>query len=416
LPSETFNDNKDNMRQAASFAWLGALTAAAVLAACGSTPNAPAASTNSTAVAVSTGADRNQYASADSWLCLPGRTDACSVNLDAALFGRGGTPAGRETYHAAAAAPIDCFYVYPTISNDPTPNSDMIAGPEEKRTVEHQLARFGLECRLFAPIYRQVTIKGLLSRLTGQPMAIDPQLAYRDVQDAWNYYLQHYNQGRGVVLIGHSQGARMLSDLLRQQIEGRPVQKQLVSALLIGTNVSVPPGKDVGGTFKQVPLCRSPGQAGCVVSYVSFRDRLPPPANSLFGRVTDGNQVACTNPAALAGGRGVLHSYLPVRTNLTGQPHDKTGFAALARKADAPFASPQAIASAECVQRDNASYLSVSIDPAYTAAGIDVAGDLYYGDRLLQEWGLHLVDVELAQGNLIGIVRQQAQAWAARDR
>lgn len=402
------------MRQTALIFGFSTLTA--LLAACTSAPNAPVASTVSPAVVSSAAGAGTQYASSDSWLCLPGRADACSVNLDAALFGRGGAPSGRENYRAAVSAPVDCFYVYPTISNDPTPNSDMMAGPEEKRTVEHQLARFGSVCRPFAPIYRQVTIQGLRSRLTGQPMAIDPQLAYRDVLDAWNYYLQHHNQGRGVVLIGHSQGARMLSDLLRQQIEGKPVQKQLVSALLIGSNITVPKGKDVGGTFSQVPLCRTAAQTGCVISYVSFRDRLPPPANSLFGRSADGNQVACTNPAALAGGRGVLRSYLPVKTNLTGQAHDKTGFAALAQlaqKADAQFASPEAIAAAECVQRDNASYLSISIDPAYTAAGIDIAGDLLYGERLLQEWGLHLVDVELAQGNLIAIVRQQAQAWSA---
>jgi hypothetical protein len=415
------------MRQASTLALLGVFAAAAVVTACGTAPTTastsnaastttasavtkatPAVSAPSSAAGASAG---NDYANEANWLCLPGRSDACSVNLDASLFKRGGEPAGREPFRPAAAAPVDCFYVYPTISNDPTPNSDMNAGPEERRTVEHQLARFGSACRLFAPIYRQVTIQGLRSRLTGQPMAIDPQLAYRDVLAAWNHYLQNHNQGRGVVLIGHSQGARMLSDLLRLQIEGKPVQKQLVSALLIGSNITVPAGKDVGGTFSQIPLCRSASQTACVISYVSFRDRLPPPANSLFGRVTDGNQVACTNPAALAGGKGVLRSYLPVKTNLTGQPHDKTGFATLARKAETSFASPEAIASAECTQRDNASYLSISIDPTYTAAGIDVAGDLMYGERLLQEWGFHLVDVELAQGNLIDIVKQQAAAW-----
>jgi hypothetical protein len=409
------------MRQTTPGLMLGALAAAALLAACGTNPTSstspsPGSSTAGTAsTAARTTEAGNDYSSGDNWLCLPDRIDACSVNLDASQFRRGGEPAGLEGYRPAASAPVDCFYVYPTISNDPTPNSDMNPGPEEKRTVEHQFARFGSECRLFAPVYRQVTIQGLRSRLTGQPMAVNPQLAYGDVLAAWRHYLQHHNRGRGVVLIGHSQGARILSELVRQEIEGKPVQKQLVSALLIGTNISVPPGKDSGGTFRQLPLCRSAGQTACVISYVSFRDRLPPPANSLFGRVSDGNQVACTNPAALAGGRGVLRSYLPVKTNLTGQPHDKTGFAALAKKADAPFASPEGIASAECVQRDNASYLSVSIDPAYTAAGIDIAGDLFYGDRILQDWGLHLVDVELAQGSLIDIVRQQAKTWIAAN-
>jgi hypothetical protein len=58
--------------------------------------------------------------------------------------------------------------------------------------------------------------------------------------------------------------------------------------------------------------------------------------------------------------------------------------------------------------------LSIRVNPAYTAAGIDIAGDFFYGDRLLQEWGLHLVDIDLAQGNLVEIVRQQAKVWTAK--
>ncbi|MBV0881577.1 DUF3089 domain-containing protein [Noviherbaspirillum sp. L7-7A] len=406
------------MRQTTLPIPVGAL-AAVLLTACGTAPTAstPAPASVATAVpAKSASAGGNDYSDGANWLCLPGSSDACSINLDASLFKPGGEPAGRETFRAAIAPAIDCFYVYPTISNDPMPNSDMIPGPEEKRTVEHQLARFGSECRLFAPVYRQVTIRGLTSHLTGQPMAIDTQMPYLDVLAAWNQYLRLYNNGRGVVLIGHSQGARVLSDLLRQEIEGKPASAQLVSALLIGTNIGVPKGRDVGGTFRQTPLCRAPGQTGCVVSYVSFRDSSPPPANSLFGRLADGNQVACTNPASLAGGPGVLRSYLPTKTNLIGRPHDHTGFAMLARKSDAPFASPQAIARAECVQANNASYLSVTTSPAYTAVGIDIASDLYSGDRIRPEWGTHLVDIELAQGSLIGVVRSQAEAWRARSR
>jgi hypothetical protein len=396
------------------FGLLAALSAITVLASCSSAPTQATRTTSTSATPATTAANSNDYANGDHWLCLPGRKDACSVDLDVSLFKPAGIPAGRESFRVNSEAPVDCFYVYPTISNDPTPNSDMIAGDEERRAVANQLARFGSECRLYAPMYRQVTIPGLLSRLSGKPMATDQQLAYRDVLDAWNYYLQHHNKGRGVVLIGHSQGARMLSELLGKQIEGKPVQKQLVSALLLGSNVIVPKGRDVGGTFSQVPLCRSAGQTGCVVAYVSFRENLPPPANSLFGKATDGNTVACTNPAALAGGSGVLRSYLSAKTNLIGQPHGKTRFAGLAQKADAPFVNPESIASAECVQRDNASYLSIRVNPAYTAAGIDIAGDFFYGDRLLQEWGLHLVDVDLAQGNLVEIVRQQTKAWTAK--
>ena len=132
-----------------------------------------------------------------------------------------------------------------------------------------------------------------------------------DVRDAWNYYLQHDNKGRGVVLVGHSQGSFILIELMRHEIDGKPIQSQIVSAILLGATVAVPKGKDVGGTFKTISLCHSATQIGCLMVYASFRSTVPPPANTLFGKVPEPDMVAaCTNPAALAGGSGALHAYL----------------------------------------------------------------------------------------------------------
>src|SRR6185503_11227192 len=119
------------------------------------------------------------------------------------------------------------------------------------------------------------------------------------------------NQGRGFVLIGHSQGSYILAELIRQEIDGKPIQSRLVSAILPGMTISVPRGKDVGGMFQHVPICRASSQVGCVIAYASFRSTVPPPQNTLFGKVADPAMVAaCTNPAALAGGSGKLHAYL----------------------------------------------------------------------------------------------------------
>src|SRR5262249_47148557 len=164
----------------------------------------------------------------------------------------------------------------------------------------------------YAPMYGQITLAGLRrSLVTGgtPPWGDGPH--YTDVRDAWNYYLQHDNKGRGVVLVGHSQGSFILMDLMRNEIDGKPIQSQLVSAILLGTTVAVPKGKDVGGTFKSMPLCHAATQTGCVMVYASFRSTVPPPANTLFGKVPEPEMVAaCTNPAALGGGSGALHSYL----------------------------------------------------------------------------------------------------------
>jgi hypothetical protein len=43
----------------------------------------------------------------------------------------------------------------------------------------------------------------------------------------------------------------------------------------------------------------------------------------------------------------------------------------------------------------------------------DIPGDLRFGGQIAPDWGLHLVDVNLAIGNLVDIVREQSKAWLA---
>ena len=215
--------------------------------------------------------DPNNYAVDASWLCRPGSQDACSVDLATTIVQADGSVT-REDWKADPNAPIDCFYVYPTVSTDPTPFSDMMADPAELNVIRQQFARFGSTCRRYAPLYRQVTLAGLRTMLAGGGGgAHQPGPQYDDVRDAWKYYLEHDNQGRGVVLVGHSQGSFILTELIRQEIDGKPVQSRLVSAILLGATLAVPRGKDVGGSFQHVPLCRATSQTGCVITYVSFR-------------------------------------------------------------------------------------------------------------------------------------------------
>jgi Protein of unknown function (DUF3089) len=153
---------------------------------------------------------KNDYSDGKNWLCRPGRQDACVVDQTTTIVAKDGKLT-REAWKANSNAPIDCFYVYPTVSRDPGGNSDMIAGPEETGVVATQLARFGSQCRIYAPLYRQATLTALRAATAGTPMAVDRALGYNDVLDAWNHYLQHDNNGRGVVLIGHSQGSGVLT-------------------------------------------------------------------------------------------------------------------------------------------------------------------------------------------------------------
>lgn len=361
---------------------------------------------------------RNDYADPKNWLCLPGRQDACAVDQTATVVAADGK-LSRETWKADPAAPVDCFYVYPTVSLDPGGNSDMTAGPEENGVVRVQFARFAAQCRLYAPLYRQATLTALRSAATANPIAADRMLAYNDVLDAWNSYLQRDNNGRGVVLIGHSQGSGVLTGLIRNEIDGKPAQSRLVSALLLGSNLAVPKGKDVGGVFQSIPLCRSSKQTGCAISYVSFRSTVPPPGNSRFGRVDGPDMVAaCTNPAALGGGKGELRAYLTSSgRSIVGSAAEPRPWVTPAQPIETPFVSVPGLLSAECVSNQHGSYLAVTVhgnplDPRTD----DITGDVMTNGQVNASWGLHLIDVQIALGNLVDIVREQGRAFAAARR
>lgn len=358
----------------------------------------------------------NDYSNSKSWLCRPVEPGACDTDLTTTVIAPGGKLT-RETWTADKNAPIDCFYVYPTVSTDPTPNSDMIPDPAELNVVRQQFARFGSKCRTYAPLYRQVTLAGLRLLLAGtaKGVSLDHGLQYDDVRDAWNYYLQHDNQGRGFVLVGHSQGSFILAELIRQEIDGKPSQSRMISAILPGTTLALPRGKDLGGAFQHVPVCHSASQTGCVIVYASFRSNVPPPANSLFGKSAGSDSVAaCANPAALTGGNGELHAYLSAEgRTITGTAAPKPWVADA--KIETPWVSVPRMLTARCASNDNATYLEVTVhpDPSSKRAD-DISGDINANGQVVAQWGLHLVDMNLAMGNLLEIVGQQGKAWLAR--
>lgn len=350
------------------------------------------------------------YAQDASWLCRPGRADACAVNQDITVVQANGRTKV-ERFRPAKAPAFDCFYVYPTVSTDPTPNSDMVAGPEERRVASAQAARFASKCRVFAPVYRQATLTALRQVLTGGTPAIDRAMALRDVQLAWNDYLARDNGGRGVVLIGHSQGAGVLKELLARYIEGQPIQRNIISAMLIGTNIAVPAGKTIGGDLKRLPLCTAEGQYGCVVTYVTFRADAPPPANSRFGRVAEpGMAAGCVNPAALAGGRAVTNAIFST-AGAGGSSSPQPSWTTTGTMST-PFVKVPGLVAAQCTSQGGFDYLAVTTnaDPADPRAD-RLGGDVVANGAILADWGLHLLDMPVVMGDLVELADQQALAW-----
>jgi hypothetical protein len=327
-----------------------------------------------------------------------------------------------ESWAADPRAPIDCFYVYPTVSRDTTEYSDLVPDDDERGVVRQQFARFASVCRPYAPVYRQVTrtrVRELMMTGGSAAAAMHQGRGYDDVAAAWAYYLAHDNGGRGVVLIGHSQGSMVLEELIRREIEGKPVQSRIVSALIPGSNIAVPRGSDVGGAFKSMPLCKTASQIGCVIAYSSFRKTVPPSARSLFGRVAgDGMVAACTNPASIAGGGDGLHAYFSARGTAFSAPGSPAHRWVTGDKPiGTPFVSVPGLLTAQCVSDSLGTRLEVTVRADTTdPRADDIPGDIAPGTPLQAQWGLHLVDMNLAMGNLIEIVRRQSAAYRAARR
>ncbi len=333
------------------------------------------------------------YSPAAAWLCRADSETLCTSGLDAVAVASDGTRTP-EPFVPAATPKIDCFYVYPTVSAEPTPLADMIPGDAERHAVAAQAARLSSRCRMFAPVYRQVTLAGLRATLAHEGAKIDFDAPYRDVVAAWDWYLAHANHGRGVVLIGHSQGTILLQRLIAEEIDGRPVASRLVSAFLAGDPVlPVPAGARVGGVFRHIPLCASAAQTGCAYVWSSYLDSDATP-NRAFGNNPGGGLVAgCVSPAAPGGGDGELKAVLP-------RP-------ATAAVSDPPWIELRGQLTGACTADDRGNVLRVHIVPGPFAAGLEAA----FTRGGTPGWGLHRLDVNLVEGNILDVLDAELAGW-----
>jgi hypothetical protein len=335
------------------------------------------------------------------WLCKPGMADnPCEMPHDTTIQHQG--QPDEVVTPESGPREVDCFYVYPTVSNQPTPNADKSRDPELESVAKYQAARFSLQCRVFAPIYRQGTLAALTAGMAGGGGA-DRELAYSDVVEAWREYLAKENDGRGVVLIGHSQGTFMLRWLLGREVEKNAEQHRLlVSGLLLGGDVEVAKGKLVGGDFAFTPVCTREAQVGCVVAFSTFAE--DPPSDSRFGTTsTEGREVACTDPRPLAEWTGPLRILTPSEPFAPGPI--QAGIIATSGgeppSAETTWVTPPDRFEGTCRTINGANVLRLEPTPGSRTPN-------YFPD---ETWGTHLLDVNVALDPLVQLVLQQAERW-----
>jgi hypothetical protein len=348
------------------------------------------------------------YANPASWLCLPDRTDTCAADLSATELRADGSRRVEPSVPPPRHPQADCFYVYPTVDLTLVPGNheDFSDVRLIAAATVAQAARFRETCALYVPLYRQAT----MGTFVGAPDQLEQRLAiaFSDIEAAFEQYLAVHDRGRPLVLLGHSQGAQMITRLVRRFFDHDPrMRARLLVALIIGGDVEVPRGRAVGATFDNVPLCTRVDETGCVVAYRSHEDGAPvSPGRNLPAA---GNETACVNPADVTtpDRRPFAGAYVPINGRLRDIMRGLAGI-------ETPFVDIPDFYAGRCVDRpDGYRYLAVSLmkRPGDVRKSPVDLGALPFRGLL----GLHLVDYQLPQRDLLSIVARRVDE-AARGR
>jgi hypothetical protein len=194
------------------------------------------------------------YSNVDSWAVLPGQYPEALKEIT-----------GEPELHNA-----DVFFIYPTLLTD---KKDSLWNADLKRkdlredvltkSVKFQASSWAKAGNIYVPYYRQSHYKTYVA-----PYDLDGpaswKVAYDDVSRAFEFYLNNYNNGKAIIIAGHSQGSIMAKELVKDYFDDKDLQNSLIAAYLPGIRVKVE-------DFKTIKPMTQPDQVGGFVSWNTYK-------------------------------------------------------------------------------------------------------------------------------------------------
>ena len=156
----------------------------------------------------------------------------------------------------------DVFFIHLTTYfssyswNQDLNNEDGIYDPAN--WLSSQVSVFNKCCRIFSPRYRQATFMSYFGKEDGFRAR---DLAFKDILASFDHYINKYNDGRPIIIAGHSQGAELGMRLLYERFHNKPLREQLVTAYIPGWTFS---SKDLLEIMPDIPPCKSKSQLSCL--------------------------------------------------------------------------------------------------------------------------------------------------------
>jgi hypothetical protein len=320
----------------------------------------------------------NAYADPEMWLSRPGLDPA----RDPARWQPPGTTP--QDYIGPAFA---VFFVHPTSYLERAgwnaPIDDAQSQTRARTFLRGMASPFAAAREIWAPRYRQATFGAFLTDKPEAARAID--LAYRDVEQAFDVFLDRIDDDSPIVLAGHSQGAAHIVRLLRERVAGTPLQQRIAAAYAIGWPISIAHDLPELG----LPACKVPVQGGCVVSWSSFAEPADPgdwlaqyrASRGFDSEVRGDSPILCVNPVS-----GTIDDVTPRAANLG------------TLKPNADLTSGELVAGAVPARCDTRGLLLIGEPPEMGPYGLP--GNNY-----------HVYDVPLFWANVRQDVARRTGAW-----
>ncbi len=196
------------------------------------------------------------YSNEKYWSALPFRKDAADMIPKS------------ETWINDSLKKADVFFIYPTIYMKGTSwnaNLDNIKLNKriDKLPVRYQASVFNATARVYAPRYRQSIVAVFTDSTIVRKQSLD--FAYQDVKNAFEYYMQHYNNGRPIVIASHSQGSTHARQLIKDYFDTPEMKIKLVCAYVVG--FAVYPEQ-----YKLLTPCSVSNEINCYATWSSFKN------------------------------------------------------------------------------------------------------------------------------------------------
>lgn len=182
----------------------------------------------------------------------------------------------------------DVFFIYPTTLVDPKIknwNAD-ISNIEIRRQILTKAVKYQASCfteagNLYVPFYRQAHYRSFDQKYSKVEGPKSWRIAYEDIRNSFEYYLQNFNNGKPIIIASHSQGSLMARELLKDYFDGKPLQRLLVAAYIPGIKI-------VDNDFKEIKQMTTPDEIGGFLSWNTFKiNKIPKKYNQWFkGGVT----------------------------------------------------------------------------------------------------------------------------------